>query len=403
MRKNVKRKINATRILMAILSLMILIIVFLTGYIYLNNNLAEDKIIINPENAKYTIGYGKYSNEIIDGGYEKNVEDGITVFKTKNGYLKIDGTLFTDEEKALIIQKFINNTINDYKTFDDLGNSETFQNEVKDFNKYFSDIGFAEENIILNHPNSENLPLFINIPYYQSSKFMEFFFSGKNLAVELIEIPQIVPKPTFEINPDALMVALTFDDGPSSKNTLEIVEKLKEYNAHATFFVLGSNVKGREDIINSILDSGNEIGGHSWDHPNLVKVIDSELEKQLYWVKDAVKEASNNGYEIKLFRPPYGAVNQHVKNMSPYPLINWDIDTLDWKNKNTEKIIANVKDNLKDGSIILMHDIHEVSKTAALELIPMLIDEGYQLVTVSELFEAKGIPLEKGNVYFSAR
>ena len=98
-------------------------------------------------------------------------------------------------------------------------------------------------------------------------------------------------------------------------------------------------------------------------------------------------------------RPPYGAISQTVKENVDMPMILWNIDTLDWKTRDAEKTIENVMENVKDGDIILLHDIHTETIDAAIKLIPMLQEEGYQLVTVSELAGAKGIKMEKGAKY----
>ena len=112
---------------------------------------------------------------------------------------------------------------------------------------------------------------------------------------------------------------------------------------------------------------------------------------------DLVKDIT--GYGVSLLRPPYGAISDIMKKQLEMPMILWNIDTLDWKTRNAEKTIESVMEDVKDGDIILLHDIHSETIDAAIELIPMLLEEGYQLVTVSEMAATKGIVLEAGKKY----
>ncbi|MCI6271414.1 MAG: polysaccharide deacetylase family protein [Erysipelotrichaceae bacterium] len=391
-----KRKNNTTKVLASILVLLIFTLSIALGILFIQNQF-ENK------NLRHTLGKGKYAEEKIEKGFEVLLVDNIPTIKIKKETLQLNSSLFTTDEQEKIKKQFVYNIYSQKDMLGDLYKDGVFLNELSDFNSYFSQSSFDDEFITLTHPNTEGLPLFIQIPYNNSANFINFVFKDKGFIADTIEdAPEIKENP-IEIDPNKPMIALTFDDGPSKKYTLEILNKLNEYNAHATFFVLGNRIKGNEDIISAIVDSGSEVGGHSWDHQYLTKVDDEELDKQFNLVNDLVKQATNGRYSIKTFRPPYGAVNDHVKSKSPYPLIMWDVDTLDWKVKNKDKVIKNILDNAKDGSIILMHDIHGTSKDAALEVIPMLVEQGYQLVSVEELLTAKGIPLENGKVYYNAR
>ena len=391
-----RRKNNTTKVLTSILILLFIALSIALGILFIQNQF-ENK------NLRFTLGKGKYAEEKIEKGFEIISIDNTPAIKIKKETLQLNSSLFTTDEQEKIKKQFIYNIYSQKDTLGDLYKDEVFLNELNDFNSYFNQSSFDGEFINLSHPNTEGLPLSIQIPYNNSINFINFVFKDKGFIADIIEdAPEIKENP-IEINPDKPMIALTFDDGPSKKYTLDILNKLNEYNAHATFFVLGNRIKGNEDIISAIVDSGSEVGGHSWDHQYLTKVNDEELDKQFNMVNDLVKQATNGRYSIKTFRPPYGTVNDHVKSKSPYPLIMWDVDTLDWKVKNKDKIIKNILDNIKDGSIILMHDIHEASKDAALEVIPMLVEQGYQLVSVEELLNAKGIPLENGKVYYNAR
>ncbi|MGN0154951.1 MAG: polysaccharide deacetylase family protein [Lachnospiraceae bacterium] len=202
------------------------------------------------------------------------------------------------------------------------------------------------------------------------------------------------------IDPNKKMVALTFDDGPG-RYTREIVDCLKKNNGRATFFVLGCNIDSYKDALKAADQIGCEIGNHSYNHRNLTKLSEKEIKQQISQTDSKVKEIT--GKKTVLSRTPGGAFNDTVKKSIGKPIILWSIDTLDWKTRDKNKTIKAVMDNVKDGDIVLMHDIHEPSKEAACVLIPRLKQQGYQLVTVSELAKYRGYPLKKGTVYYSLR
>lgn len=198
------------------------------------------------------------------------------------------------------------------------------------------------------------------------------------------------------IEPDRPMMALTFDDGPG-EYTAELLAVLEKYNAHATFFMLGQKVSGREAEIQKMLELGCEIGNHSYSHPQLSKLGADAVKNQIGSTNDLLKGVT--GTDATVMRPPYGDYAGQAAANVGLPIILWNVDTLDWKTRDTQQTIANVKTWADDGDIVLMHDIHKPTVDAAAELIPYLIGEGYQLVTVSELAEARGITLEPGKAY----
>lgn len=198
------------------------------------------------------------------------------------------------------------------------------------------------------------------------------------------------------INPNKKMVALTFDDGPG-KYTKSIVKCLKKNNAKATFFVLGSRVSAYPSSVKEAAKIGCEIGNHTYDHKTLTRLSTKEIKAQIKKTDKAVKSVT--GKTPTLLRTPGGAVNSSVKKAAGKPIIMWSIDTRDWEHRNKDKTIKSVLNNVKDGDIVLMHDIHEPTKKAALYLIPELKRRGYQLVTVQELAKYRKYTLKKGHVY----
>lgn len=178
-------------------------------------------------------------------------------------------------------------------------------------------------------------------------------------------------------------VALTFDDGPHPKNTLTIIDLLDKYDATATFFMLGNRVDFYPEIAKKVADKGHELGNHTWSHKNLGTLSKEEGIQEVEKTNEIIKSVT--GRESTAFRPPYGVVNEQVQSSISIPAVFWTIDTLDWKSHNPDEILKIVKENVKDGSIILMHDIHETSAQAVEPVLKFLKAEGYDIVSVSEL------------------
>ena len=201
-----------------------------------------------------------------------------------------------------------------------------------------------------------------------------------------------------DVNIDASkpMVALTFDDGPGER-TGELLAQLEKYNAHATFFMQGKNIPGKEDFVKKMKEIGCELGNHSYDHPQLTKLSADKIANQIGTTNNLIQQAA--GSTATVMRPPYGAINDTVRSSVGLPMILWSIDTLDWKTRNAQSSIDTVMNDVQDGDVILMHDIHTESIDAALVLIPKLEEAGYQLVTVSEMAKAKGVALQNGEKY----
>lgn len=199
-----------------------------------------------------------------------------------------------------------------------------------------------------------------------------------------------------DVDPEKPMIALTFDDGPGAR-TDELLDALEKYDARATFFMLGDKVEKYGDTVRRMMEIGCELGNHSYSHADLTKLEPENVKMQIEVTSDQVAKVA--GQRTSVMRPPYGAINETVRENVGMPMILWSIDTLDWKTRNVQATIDTVMENVQDGDIILMHDIHTQSIDAAIQLIPMLQEEGYQLVTVSEMADAREITLENGEKY----
>lgn len=188
------------------------------------------------------------------------------------------------------------------------------------------------------------------------------------------------------------LLCLTFDDGPG-QYTDDLLNCLEENNAHATFFMLGQNVGNYPEQVQHILKAGCEIGSHSYDHPNLKNLDLDSVKKQFTDTDDLLIKAC--GQAATVARAPYGEWNQDIIDTVGKPFFTWSVDSRDWDYKDADLDYKSVMEgDLSDGSIILMHDIHQPTVEAAKRIIPELVVQGYKLVTVSEMAQAKGVTLQ---------
>ena len=183
------------------------------------------------------------------------------------------------------------------------------------------------------------------------------------------------------------VVALTFDDGPNPTTTTQALDTLSKYGIKATFFVLGKNVSGNEEILKRMKADGHVIGNHSWSHPVLSKLSLDEAKKQITDTEAALTKVL--GSSSKLMRPPYGAITDDIRNSLDLSFIMWDVDSLDWKSKNEASILTEIQREVKNGSIILMHDIHAETVNALPKVIDYLKGQGYDFVTIPDLLDSR--------------
>ena len=203
-----------------------------------------------------------------------------------------------------------------------------------------------------------------------------------------------------EIDPSKPMVAITMDDGPNPDTTNQILDAFEENYAKATCFCLGQNAGYYPEVVKREYDLGMEVGTHTQSHEQLTKLSSSALTSEISESVDAIKEAT--GTAPVLMRPPYGAVNSTVlaeAKKQGLCAVNWSLDTEDWKTKNADDTYKMVM-TATDGDVVLLHDIHEYNINAVERFVPDLIAEGYQLVTVSEMYAARGETLDPGTIHY---
>ena len=195
------------------------------------------------------------------------------------------------------------------------------------------------------------------------------------------------------------MVALTFDDGPYSPVTNRILDALEAAGGRATFFVEGDRVAGCASVLRRSRALGCQTAIHTWDHTNfLTRRTAEEIRAELDQCSQAVVEVLDEA--PTLVRPIGGVLDDAVCAAVDYPIVLWSVDTRDWDTQNADATVSAVLDTVQDGDIVLMHDLYPATAEAVERLVPELVERGFQLVTVEELAQAKGIDLDPHTKYY---
>lgn len=255
--------------------------------------------------------------------------------------------------------------------------------------------------------------LLVYYPKYDFTSRIPLKYIQEAAGVNLGYQNELYIKPKY-ISPNRKTVAFTFDDGPSINSTTRIINALKEYDAVATFFILGNRI-GPTTInkIKESINNGNEYGSHTQSHPYLVLLSEKEIYNEIYQpaidLKDgyhANTEFDFDGldYSMSLYRAPYGEHNSTVDRVSPFMSIEWDCDSKDWLYRDADLIKQGIysfeekNPDALDGCIILFHDIYDETASCVEELVPELIDKGYQFVTVNEMLDILNV--DRSRAYY---
>lgn len=217
----------------------------------------------------------------------------------------------------------------------------------------------------------------------------------------VVQVPEPEPVPVPEepvvmtgpIDPNRPMIALTFDDGPNAHVTNRILDSLEQSGARATFFMVGNRIHGTANtaVVARMAALSCELGNHTFEHKGITKLSAAEIQTQLNQANQAVAAAS--GVTPILMRPPGGAkdsASMEAVGSVEMRAVLWSLDTMDWKTRDKQQTVDAVLNQIKDGDIVLMHDLYETTADAVEVMVPELIKRGYQLVTVSELASSRG-------------
>lgn len=311
------------------------------------------------------------------------------IIDTKTGKTITFDDFIKDDAKALMAQKelellslkypeFIVNGVKENK--DNLGTKFYYvkDNEVIVF--YYNYI-FLDE-------YTENLSLRIN--YNEIKDYLKF-----NVKLD----SSYENESAYNYDKDRKVIALSFDDGPSSTYNSLILEELERQKAHATFFMVGQMMNSCQKCVLETYKSGNEVASHTYEHINIKTNSIDKVNESLNKVNNIYHEIT--GDTIKYLRPPYGAYKKENLDNATMPFILWDLDTEDWRYRNVDHIVNYVLENAHDGGIILMHELYQTSYESLKVFLPKLYMMGYNVVSVSELAELQGRTYEVGKAYRS--
>lgn len=202
-----------------------------------------------------------------------------------------------------------------------------------------------------------------------------------------------------EVEQETRFIALTFDDGPRRSTTGPLLEGLAQRGVPATFFLIGEQISGNEDLVRRMEAEGHQIGIHTYEHKCLTDLNTTDFSAQVDRSRQLLGEIL--GREGFLLRPPYGMVDAGVERRAGSAIILWSIDPEDWNDKNADRITRHITSRARDGDIILLHDIYPTSVEAALRVVDALHEEGFLFVTVEELAAQRHVTLTEGQIYRS--
>ena len=192
--------------------------------------------------------------------------------------------------------------------------------------------------------------------------------------------------------------ALTFDDGPTTKNTPKVLDSLMETGARATFFVIGNRIKDNRFLVQREHDNGHAVASHNWHHGNVNKSTGAALRGMPKRVNEAM--INSIGIPVRYDRVPGGRYPRMIEVKVGWAYIQWSLDTYDWRGISTAEVLRKVKKKIHDGDIILCHDIKDNTPESTRQIVRYLEEEGYMLLTVDELFAKDGVELQPNKVYF---
>lgn len=383
----------------------------------IKKGLEDKEIVLENENYKINIDYPLYNVENIDKVIDEYLDlriNEITESELINS-LNIDYEIFKiDEFDYLVfdIQSSLDENLK-YKTF--LINKKdvvSYENvidieKVKEKVINYLDVKYSESlvgninNLDFNYVNylfnNEGVKLYFNEVKTSSISYVPNVFISKENLKNILKYEYDINKEYVfkEVVKDKLM-ALTFDDGPSDA-TGNILDVLKSYDAHATFFALGNRMKTYKVTLQRIVDEGHEVASHTYSHKDLSTLDEKGILNQINTTN--VNFNSITGEKIKYVRPPYGSYNSKVLNTVSHPLIMWNIDTKDWDTRDAKKTANTVIKKAFNGGIALMHDLYSSNVEALKIMLPELEAKGYRFVTISEMSEEFGVTLENGKAY----
>ncbi|TQR20406.1 polysaccharide deacetylase family protein [Psychrobacillus vulpis] len=371
-----------------------------TNYINETNKHVKGELNISFEVFQHPTGYYSFvfHSNMFTGGANGVSETKIIRLNNQSGHMLTIEDLLNNNEKSLAsLSSKVKDTITSDKQLNSYVLPEQLEEKTAPKWENFSNFALKKDSIVFYYNDYEitvgaaGAPS-ISIPLSDINSILAEEYRLPIITVDQEPSKDVPTKEDSIVSDDSedtvpetegKVVALTFDDGPNPETTGKILDTLKKYNAKATFFMLGSRVSFYPEIINEMKEAGHELGNHTWNHPDLTKASAQKIALEINNTSNAIEKAS--GSKPTVFRPPYGAVNKTVRAQTSLPVVLWDVDTQDWKYRDANHLLTHVKEHVKDGSIVLMHDIHPSTADGLDAVLAFLQEEGYSFVTVTEL------------------
>lgn len=399
--------------------ILVIILIILNIFLLIHGNRETEKYIIQ-DDYKFILSYPLIKNKKIDLKINNFVEENKKKYNQNSDNIK---SMIVNYE----IQEYKNITFVELNSFiyyedDYVENNEiiSFKTDTKEILKlkdifntpyYISKLTTKTINQDKQQINEENNFILsksgLVIKYNYLNKIKEYKINYDEIETYLKEeykmddivIPVLTPtKKNLNKYKNKKLIALTFDDGPSN-NTKYFIKELQKRDALVTFFVVGNRVKKYEDVLKEAYLTGNQIGSHTYSHKNLLYLNEEEITKEIEKTNEAIYNVI--GTKPTIIRVPYGNINKKIRSISNMNHILWNVDTLDWKYKNSNRVYKEIIKHAEDGNIILLHDIFKTSVNGVLKAIDELKKQGYEFVTIDEMVYLKNIKLDKSKTYFN--
>lgn len=399
--------------------ILVIILIILNIFLLIHGNRETEKYIIQ-DDYKFILSYPLIKNKKIDLKINNFVEENKKIYNQNSDNIK---SMIVNYE----IQEYKNITFVELNSFiyyedDYVENNEiiSFKTDTKEILKlkdifntpyYISKLTTKTINQDKQQINEENNFILsksgLIIKYNYLNKIKEYKINYDEIETYLKEeykmddivIPVLTPtKRNLNKYKNKKLIALTFDDGPSN-NTKYFIKELQKRDALVTFFVVGNRVKKYEDVLKEAYLMGNQIGSHTYSHKNLLYLNEEEITKEIEKTNEAIYNVI--GTKPTIIRVPYGNINKKIRSISNMNHILWNVDTLDWKYKNSNRVYKEIIKHAEDGNIILLHDIFKTSVNGVLKAIDELKKQGYEFVTIDEMVYLKNIKLDKSKTYFN--
>ena len=393
--------------------ILVIILIILNIFLLIHGNRETEKYIIQ-DDYKFILSYPLIKNKKIDLKINNFVEENKKKYNQNSDNIK---SMIVNYE----IQEYKNITFVELNSFiyyedDYVENNEiiSFKTDTKEILKlkdifntpyYISKLTTKTINQDKQQINEENNFILsksgLVIKYNYLNKIKEYKINYDEIETYLKEeykmddivIPVLTPtKRNLNKYKNKKLIALTFDDGPSN-NTKYFIKELQKRDALVTFFVVGNRVKKYEDVLKEAYLMGNQIGSHTYSHKNLLYLNEEEITKEIEKTNEAIYNVI--GTKPTIIRVPYGNINKKIRSISNMNHILWNVDTLDWKYKNSNRVYKEIIKHAEDG------DIFKTSVNGVLKAIDELKKQGYEFVTIDEMVYLKNIKLDKSKTYFN--